>query len=123
MDTERTAYRIESVTQDEYKTTLKLKEIPNGRNLQIVINNEMPVPFNPETGKYVDVICRIKEEDSKRFLSGYYLYPTFEATLNDTSLNNPLKEIFREKVFPLEKGDILIIQHLSLYSVIESVLK
>lgn len=119
MDTEKTAYRILSVNKDKNKTTLELQEIHPEKVLRIGLNNEDPIPYDIESGKSVSVISKVEAKNASRFLSDYASLTPYTIEDNGNSKQPP----FSNQVFPLYEGDILIIEHPSLYSAIESILR
>lgn len=104
MNTNRSAYKIEDIKNDGFKTCLCVRDINSNEEMSIGLNNADPIPYNIDTGKGVNVLCKVKAEKASSFLSEYRLFPP----AGETSFAGDV--IYCNEVFPLAKDDILIIE-------------
>lgn len=116
------AYQIEAINNDGFKTVLTVKGLSNGKSMKITFNNSEPFPFDPDANVALNVLFKIKKEDYDSFRAGGSLLSSKREkwTIN-ASEKDKLLCICTEKVFPINKDDILIIEEPSIYAMINNV--
>lgn len=120
----RYAFLITSVDCGELKTFLEVKEIKNGKTMRIGFNNSNPLPFLVDSFKPVEIVFKVKKENSDAFTSSPMLMPYLvDNDPSHSKIEDSLLSVCSTSVFPLEIGDILVIECPSIYDDIAKTLK